>query len=195
MLSLASCSSAKPETTVKDFSEDFGTTSETIQMSGEETIPLEGTEDYNTYIGGNISKGQVYNNYQNARFGFSADYPKDFSMDRPSENGDGLQFHSKDELAQLTIAGSNNVMYYTAEQAFNEELQNVDNPSYTLQKDNWYVVSWKENGIIHYIKSYVGEGSINTFWFEYPALQSDIYSVMVEDFNEALIPGDISVAW
>ena len=65
-------------------------------------------------------------------------------------------------------------------------------PSSKLDASNWFAISGvKENKII-YIKSYIGNGSINHLYIEYPKEQMDRYDKIVEAISKSFTPRDLS---
>lgn len=129
----------------------------------------------------------TFTEYQNPRYGFSIRYPDNFKLSKESANGDGAEFTFKD--GSLIIYGTNNVLNETAKGLYENELKNIDknNIIKKCQEKNYYIISYKEGRYINYLKSVVGEGSINSFKFTYLASKNNIYSdlgdVMSKDFK------------
>lgn len=128
-----------------------------------------------------------YLTYENTRFGYSIDYPSYFIKGEEPVNNDGLIFTSPDSSAKLTVYGSNNVFFWTIEQAYENVLKEVKNPSYHVLRESWFVVSWAENGKIYYRQTFLGEGSENTFIFEYPKAEAEYYDSMVSHIQASFI--------
>lgn len=127
--------------------------------------------------------------YENTRFGYSIDYPSYFIKGEVPANNDGLIFTSPDSSAKLTVYGSNNVFFWTIEQAYEIVLKEVKNPSYHVLKESFFVVSWVENEKIYYRQTFLGEGSKNTFIFEYPKAEAEYYDSMVSHIQASFISG------
>ena len=145
-------------------------------------------------VGGTITEGAVYNNYINGRYGFSIDYPNQFDIGVPPANGDGLRFISKDGKSVLIAAGTNNAMDENAEDLYNEQLSRIKVISYKFFKDNWFVLSWVEDGTVNYTRVIVGTGSINCFWFTCPENQLDQYYDIIENVSKSFKKGNIEIS-
>lgn len=152
------------------------------------------TNDEEFDICGTITEGPVYNTYINGRYGFSVDYPNNFEIGTPPANGDGLHFTSKDGKATLTAYGSNNVMDETAKSLYNQEVAGIKEISYQFFKDNWFVLSWIDNGTVYYTRTMVGPGSINSFEFTCPKDQLDQYYDAIEHISKSFKKGNIEEA-
>ncbi|MDF2891789.1 MAG: hypothetical protein K0R80_2156 [Clostridia bacterium] len=145
-------------------------------------------------IGGTIIEGTVYNTYANGRYGFTIDYPNQFGIGIPPQNGDGLEFISRDGKAGLVASGRNNVMDENAKDMYEAEVASINNISYKFQKDNWFVLSWIDNKTVYYARVIVGEGSINTFMFSCPEEQLDQYYDIIEHISKSFKKGNIEIA-
>lgn len=138
----------------------------------------------NTNSGSNSSSQKSndigYYTYTNERFGFSIDYPSFLTPGPPPENNDGLEFKSADGMVSFAASGSNNALFYTIEDLYNNQLNYIGvNPSYKHLGSNNYALSWEENGMIHYSYKILGEGSMNTFVFIYPSSKKEYYDPIV----------------
>lgn len=120
-----------------------------------------------------------YKPYINDRFGFSIEYPSDFTVKVTPDNNDGLIFQSADGKTELTVSGINNVSNATVVSEYNNLLSQHSNAPYKKQEGNWFVVSWIEGNNIVYEKMVIGTGSENTFVLEYPTSQKDYYNAIV----------------
>ncbi len=145
-------------------------------------------------VGGKIIEGSVYNTYSNGRYGFSIDYPNQFDIGMSPANGDGLHFTSRDGKAELVAYGSNNVMDATANSLYETELANIKNVSYKFFKDNWFVLSWVEDGTVYYVRTIVGTGSMNSFRFSCTEEQLDQYYDVIEHISKSFRKGYIENA-
>jgi len=150
---------------------------------------IEDSEEIN--VGGTITEGSDYNNYVNGRYGFSIDYPTGFNIGVAPQNGDGLEFVSKDGKAVLIAYGSNNVMDDNAKDMYEAQIASIKEISYKYFKDNWFVLSWVENGTVYYTKFIVGEGSINSFLFSCPEEQLKQYYEIIEHISKSFEKGSI----
>ena len=152
---------------------------------------VEKTPKKETSIQPSQSADIKYNTYTNQRYGFTINYPENLIPGTPPTNGDGLVFKSVDDTVSLTASGSNNALFKTTEESYNDALSNLNVvPSYKNLLDNSYAISWKENGIIYYKYTVVGEGSINSFIIHYPSNQQSIYGQVVDEvYNSFKTPG------
>lgn len=126
------------------------------------------------------SEQQVsYKQYDNNRFGFSIEYPIDFTVKVDPANNDGCIFQSSDGKVELTVSGINNVLNDTAISEYNKLLSQHSDATYKKQENNWFEVSWVDGNNIIYEKNVIGTGSMNTFVIKYPSSQKDNYSAIV----------------
>lgn len=131
--------------------------------------------------------------YHNARYGFSVKIPQGFSRGEEPANGDGCILTSSDGRAQVRLYGSNNIENLTLKQAHQRALQELPGkPAYQASGKKWFVVSWKYEGTIHYRKTFVGPGSTDTLWFQYPEPLAKKYNPVTKAFEASFRPGDLS---
>ncbi len=122
-----------------------------------------------------------YSTYSNGRYGFSIYYPKSFKVIETAENGDGAKIVSKSDKAEILVYGSNNILNETAQSSYNNSINKIKSKiAYKYISDNWYVLSWIEDGNIKYLKEVVGVGSKNTFIMTYDRKLADKYNSIVE---------------
>lgn len=133
-----------------------------------------------------------YWNYHNPRYGFNVDYPYFFLRANPPTNGDGQQFLSPDGKIEITVYGSNVYDETTIEDEYNNLLnQNKDGLSFNKLSDNWFAVSWTDEGIIYYQKTYAGFGSRNTMIARYPEGLKEEGNHVIEKMEASFRPGDL----
>lgn len=136
-----------------------------------------------------------YKNYNNARYGFSIEYPDIFDEQQLPTNGDGCIFVDHSRNVYLTVSAHNNNDDVNAETEYYTALTTHNNINYEFQKDNWYVLSWEEGEVMYYEKVVVGEGSTNLFTISYPSVDEKLYDDIVERlFHSFKTPG-ISECW
>jgi hypothetical protein len=139
------------------------------------------------------SMDSTNNIYKNERYGFSIQRPQSFIAQRQPENGDGLEFKSKDGQASLVVYGMNNGMSETPSQLYQEAIKDAHGTlGYTKLADTWFVVTWQDGETIVYEKMFVGPGSYNAFTFTYPKTQQEEYTDTVTTLAKSFRPGDIS---
>ena len=133
-----------------------------------------------------------YFRYTNARYGYSIDYPSLFSPGAPPTNNDGRAFRSRDGRSSLTVYGTNNALNQGLDEAYHVLLREKGrNVTYKASDGNWFVVSWRERGLIFYQKVYHGPGSCNGFVLSYPASQRTRFDPIVARLAGSFRPGDL----
>lgn len=125
-----------------------------------------------------------YKQYANARYGFSIEYPDNFTVKVNPDNGDGIVLQSRDGKSEITISGINNVLNNTAISEYNALVSEHSNAPYKKQQGNWFVVSWIEGDNILYEKVIVGTGSMNTLLIKYPTSQKDYFNPIVSHLED-----------
>lgn len=145
------------------------------QNSSPNNTNMKNTQQINKTQEQNVS----YKLYVNGRFGFSIEYPSDFTIKVTPDNNDGLIFQSVDGKTELTVSGINNVSNDTVISEYNNLITQHRDAPYKKQEGNWFVVSWIEGNNIVYEKTVIGTGSENTFVLEYPISQKDYYNAIV----------------
>lgn len=128
-----------------------------------------------------------YKNYCNARFQFCIDYPKDFTAQSESDNGDGCVIISNDEKTEIRTYGSlenEEINNLTQELKF---LNKESKITYKLIGKNYFIVSGiNKDGKIFYRKTkltklnnYFNTGPakvLQTLTITYPKSQADQYA-------------------
>ncbi|NDD29818.1 MAG: hypothetical protein EB084_16300 [Proteobacteria bacterium] len=137
---------------------------------------------------------QGWSRYSNPRFGYAIDVPAGFSKDRAPANSDGLKFLDT-HGATLRAWGSNNVEHLDPTSGLKQVLDAKGAAvTYKAKGKNWFVVSWRDKGKIHYEKDFLGEGAVNAFRFTYPATGGRPYTSMVTRLEQSFKPGDLTQA-
>ena len=142
---------------VSSTNEDHSTSKDTKQQTNTETLK--------------------YQSYVNGRFGFTMQYPEGLTMDPPPTNGDGARFYNS-EFELTAYAGHTNIVSEgeTVQTYYQQDLNSISGPiAYQKLKDNWYVISYEENGKIFYKKFFFGQDVFNTFIISYPASKQEKY--------------------
>ena len=86
-------------------------------------------------------------------------------------------------VARYQLQGIHNALNATVESEYSRD-KTQHNLAYSASGDNWYVVSYKEKGIIYYKKEFVGSKYINTMIFSYPAKRAGHYNPLVSKVEE-----------
>ncbi|MBA9028484.1 hypothetical protein [Peribacillus huizhouensis] len=131
-----------------------------------------------------------YRSYANDRFGFSMQYPDDLTMDTPPSNGDGARFYNA-EFEVTAYGGHTNIVNEgeTIETYYQEELNSISGQiAYQKLTDDWYVVSYEENGQIFYEKFFFGPTVFNKFIISYPTNKQDKYDPVTTHIAKTFAP-------
>jgi hypothetical protein len=129
--------------------------------------------------------------YVNARYGFQVSYPA-FLISAPNPaNGDGIRMYDKKGFV-LVASGINNESGETFQSELNTQWESIGKITYGVRGDNWFAISGFKGDKIIYIKSYIGTGSINHLYIEYPKDQRDRYDKIVETIEKSFKPGDLT---
>ncbi len=119
----------------------------------------------------------TYRSYVNNRFGFSMQYPDGLTMDSPPTNGDGARFYNA-EFEVTAYGGHTNIVNNgeTIQTYYQEAINSISGPiAYQKLTDDWYVISYEENGQIFYNKFFFGQEIFNAFSISYPASTQEKY--------------------
>ncbi|MBP3887590.1 MAG: hypothetical protein J6F30_08055, partial [Cellulosilyticum sp.] len=118
--------------------------------------------------------------YTNDRFGFSIEYPEDFTEQTESDNGDGIILKNSTQQAELIVSGRVRTDSDSIESQYQSELNLHNSIDYKLCKDNWFVLSWIEGDTEYYRKVIVGRDLICSFEISYPTKDGDNYDKIIE---------------
>lgn len=146
-----------------------------------------------------------YQTYTNSRYGFSVELPASYTKGADPTNGDGLEFHSSDGRATVTMSGSNNTESLSVEQALNYYTEGAGwtQPTYQNVSGNRITASGlnqpefgatPDNTSIFYEQYLVGPGSIDSMTWNYPQPDKDAYDAAVAHAAKTFQSGDLSVA-
>lgn len=148
-------------------------------------------------VGGAVSAPKaVFATYKNARFGFMIEYPQSFAARQPPENGDGITFVSPDGAASLVVAGGNSDGF-TLREYYEMSLKSLGEQSqlgYRKIGGSWFVITWRDNHTIGYLKMFVGKGSQNSFTFTFPESQRAQYDAVTSRMEKSFRPGQLDEA-
>lgn len=152
-------------------------------------------EDYSTKQNIKSDNEKInYNKYKNGRYGFEIEYPDFLIRGSESANGDGLEFSDPDGTAILSAFGSNNILNYNINDYYNEDVNGIDILLYKHKGNNFYVLSWEENGFVKYKYCKVGKGSTNTFILSYDLNESLKYGEIVDRIYSSFKSGNLDQA-
>lgn len=107
------------------------------------------------------AKPVEYERYENARYGFSIDYPTFLEPGPESENGDGRRFMGQDVtgFTIMTVWGEANALDRTIADRYADRLAELRaqglEPAYKTLRNTWYVISWRQGTTLLYEKCVV----------------------------------------
>lgn len=131
--------------------------------------------------------------YCNPRYGFCVSYPSELGMEPPPANDDGRRFFDGIGFV-MRASGINNANEETLETEMRSQGEDFDKITYRTQGTNWFVLSGNKGDKILYLKTFVGKGSINHLYIEYPARRHAKYSEVVAKVARSFKPGNVAVA-
>src|SRR5699024_386175 len=158
-------------------------------------------KDFDKYYAhgeGQNEPGRSHELYGNDRFGFSVEYPDNFTADSIPDNNGGITVH--DDNATLTVFGthgwsSTNGDYITIsevdsiETIYKQEIADLEGIGldvvYKSMTYNWYVISYTNGSNIVYQKSIMASYSLATLMIEYPESVHEKCAPIVEDATES----------
>ncbi|MDY3974023.1 hypothetical protein [uncultured Veillonella sp.] len=127
-----------------------------------------------------------YFQYTNNRYGMSVYVPSSFYLAYAPSNHDGAIF--KDGLGgELTLSGSHNSNKFSLQQSYEDAVRRYT-PAYKASGDDWYVISYERNGIIHYEKHFVSNQLLNSLRISYPVAKRGDYEHKIPLIESTLIP-------
>ncbi len=140
-----------------------------------------------------LINAQVYEQYCNNRYGFCVQYPQHFGIESAPMNNDGRRFYNHNGFIMIA-SGINNVMDDTLQSELESAKNKFDAITYQTTGNNWFVLSGYQTGYIIYIKTYIGEGSINHLYIQYPMARKEEYDKIVTTISHSFKSGDIQIA-
>ncbi|WP_428909761.1 hypothetical protein [Niallia sp. Krafla_26] len=133
----------------------------------------------------------AFKTYNNARFGFSVEYPTSFTMGEPPTNDDGRSF-TNGEFTMVAYGSHINTVEdnETIEDYYHRALASSPSPiAYQRLGDNWYIVSYIDGFNIHYEKAMINNDVIYTLQMKYPTGQKDKYDKIVTRISNSFKAG------
>ena len=183
--------SASPKSSAAE--KDFNSTSSS-NANNNQSLPEE-TLDSSDEVAIYPSDDKEYSIYTNQRFGFSIEYPKEFVVEETAQNGDGAKIINNNDETEILVYGSNNTSNETTKSACTKTIDRISSKiEYKFMSNNWYVLSWIEEGKIKYLKEFVGSGSTNTFIITYDQKLKDKYNKIVEVISKNFIASEIATS-
>jgi hypothetical protein len=139
------------------------------------------------------ASAEEYAKYCNGRYRFCVCHPSHFGIEPAPANDDGRRFHDDNGFA-MTASGINNSLDDTLQTELESQEERFDKITYRARGDNWFVLSGLQGANILYVKTYVGKGSINHLYIEYPAHQKAQYDGIVAHISRCFKPGRLDAA-
>jgi len=132
-----------------------------------------------------------YTYYENARFGFSVEYPNSFTNVIESANLDGITCTDKDKNEFKVWSGCN-TLNYNVQQEINISKKTYENLKLTSENivSNSYVLTWQQNHNIIYQYIIVGTYQISGFQLTYAKRDSQKFEDIIKHITESFNPQD-----
>ncbi|MGM9924510.1 MAG: hypothetical protein ACI35R_09715 [Bacillus sp. (in: firmicutes)] len=136
-------------------------------------------------------KTNTFNLYKNERYGFSFQYPGDLEAGPIPTNDSGREFSD----GEFSVSGYGENINILED---NESIQNYyeralkyisGSVSYQKVSDNWYVISFEEDGLITYQKGIFTDYCMSTLVITYPASKKEKYDNIVSEVAKTFQTG------
>jgi hypothetical protein len=128
--------------------------------------------------------------YENSQFGYSVDIPASFSkIILLPDNGDGLILATQDDKSRFRASGGNYIegIERTLKQSYDEAREGLPvKAAYATLKNDYWVLSWLEDEVIHYRKFMLRGDTWCDFELSYPAAQKKAYDSVVTHVAQSL---------
>ncbi len=121
------------------------------------------------------------------------DYPAYLGVEPEPANGDGRRFYDDNNFS-MSVSGSNNVMDESLADAMQAGQENFDTVTYKTSGKNWFVLSGYQGNNIIYIKAFVGKGSSNYLYLQYPSQLKQSYDAQVSRISRSFKAGELGVS-
>ena len=136
-----------------------------------------------------------YDQYTNARYGFTTLWPSSLQIQAQPADNDGQKWASPDGQVQLLAFGSNNIHNYSPRQ---DEAAAAQGMSVTYANVSGNVVTasgyMNNRQAIIYRRDVVGPGAIDTLYWSYPAGQKAKWDAAVTLTALSFQPGNLDTA-
>ena len=129
-----------------------------------------------------------YNRFVNGRFAYSIYVPSEFTIARFPANSAGCSF-SDEYGSSFAVYGQHNVLRETIDHAYYEALSKHPNPAVSAKGQEWFVISYLEDGFIVYEKTFINADFINAWSFRYPQWLGERYNPKCEVVESNFVPG------
>ena len=135
-----------------------------------------------------------YDQYTNARYGFTTLWPASLQIQAQPADNDGQKWASPDGQVQMLAFGSNNTHNYSPRQDEAAAAQRMS-VTYANVSGNMVTVSGYMNNqqTIIYRRDVVGPGAIDTLYWSYPASQKTKWDAAVTLTALSFRPGNLDI--
>lgn len=131
--------------------------------------------------------------YCNDRFGFCVYYPASLIKAASPENNDGSRFDNGNGL-EMTVSGINNTSHDTLKSEMSSARTRFDKITYRAKGKNWFILKGQKADVIIFLKTYVGQGSVNHLEIQVPVPLKTNYTQVVKNVAGSFSPGRLSAA-
>lgn len=128
-----------------------------------------------------------YYKFINDRFAYSIYVPRELTTAIYPMNRAGCGFMDENGVS-LSVFGMHNVLEETIDAAYEKDLSKYNNVALATKGENWYVISYLENGFIVYEKHFINAKYINSLIFRYPKSLAEKYNPKCEVIEAAFTP-------
>ena len=136
-----------------------------------------------------------YDQYTNARYGFTTLWPSSLQIQAQSADNDGQKWASPDGQVQMLAFGSNNIQNYSPRQDEAAAAQGMSVTYANVSGDVVTVSGYMNNRqAIIYRRDVVGPGAIDTLYWSYPASQKAKWDAAVTLTALSFHPGNLDTA-
>jgi hypothetical protein len=142
-------------------------------------------------LSASVAQAEGWRLYRNARFGVTADVPKDWTMGDAPDNDDGRVFTSPDRQSQITVSGGFRTSQKEQELAALLEPREGETVTYRRKGKDWIAISGTKGDRIFYRKSLLScKGAVwNNVAIDYPAAKKKTFDSIVTRVSRSLRPG------
>lgn len=132
--------------------------------------------------------------YLNARFGYSIEYPDIFQTQKSPDNGDGIEFATKDDSCSLAVWGGHNISGSDGHALLEERKESVAHivPDSERSTAKYYSLRYSDDGgkdgVEHIFHEYVlvNPDMMAGFVFKYPKDEEERFAIPVIDLENSL---------
>lgn len=146
-----------------------------------------GKPGFDQFVKLQTTENPDYNQYVNGRFAYSIYVPRELAIATYPMNRAGCGFKDGNGTS-LTVFGMRNVLEETIDAAYDKALSQYNNAALATKGQNWYVISYLENGFIVYEKHFINAKYVNSLIFRYPKSLAEKYNPKCEVIESSFVP-------